>query len=209
MTGPVQPVTVVQALLLRTALPELPLREGASFVARVASRGEDGSASLVVAGELIKAKVPEEVANGQTLRLTVQEVTAERITLRMEPAPPAPQPAQAQQAPQAQAPQSNPFATPPPPLAPRITVQPDGSGGPGGRGGGERAVTLTYESAAVGLLRLRVAAAPGAIQATIQVPAAVLEEAQARAGKLREDLAAQTGRAASVHVVPGNVDLRA
>jgi len=196
-------VTVVQALLLRTALPDLPLHEGASFVARVASRGEGGAASLVVAGELIKATVPDEVEAGRTLRLTVHEVTAERITLRMEPAP-APPPQQPQPAPA----QGNPFAAPPPPLAPRITVR-DEEGGPGARPGGERAVTLTYESAALGLLRLRVATAPGAVQATIQVPAAVLEEAQARAGRLREDLATQTGRAASVHIVPGTVDVRA
>ena len=88
MTGPVQGVTVVQALLLRTSLPDLPLHDGASFLARVASRGEQGKASLVIAGELIAAQVPDEVEQGQTLRLTVAEVTPERITLRMEPLTP-------------------------------------------------------------------------------------------------------------------------
>src|SRR3712207_6475626 len=104
MTGPVQPVTVVSALLLRTTLPELPLHEGASFVARVASRGEGGAAGLVIAGELVTAKVPEEVQAGQTLRLTVAEITPERITLRMDPLTP----------PAAQA--------PPPPPPPRVVV---------------------------------------------------------------------------------------
>lgn len=191
MTGPVQGVTVVQALLLRTSLPDLPLHDGASFLARVASRGEQGKASLVIAGELIAAQVPDEVEQGQTLRLTVAEVTPERITLRMEPlTPPA-------------------VTAPPPPPPPRITVDQRPAGGQGGRGGGEAAVTLTYRSAALGTLRLRVATAPGAVAATVQVPQALLDAAQAGADRLRADLAAQTGRAAAVHVVPGSVDVRA
>jgi hypothetical protein len=190
MSGPVQNVTVVQALLLRTSMPDLPLHEGASFVARVASRGDHGRASLAVAGELIAAQVPEEVRAGQTLRLTITELSPERITLRMEPlAPPAV------------------AAAPPPP--PRITVDERPSGGGAGRGGGEAAVTLTYRSAALGTLRLRVATAPGAVAATVQVPQEVLEAAKAGAERLRAGLAAQTGRAATVHVVPGSVDLRA
>jgi hypothetical protein len=191
MTGPVQGVTVVQALLLRTSLPDLPLHDGASFLARVASRGEQGKASLVIAGELIAAQVPDEVEQGQTLRLTVAEVTPERITLRMEPLTP-------------------PTVTaPPPPPPPRITVDQRPAGGQGGRGGAEAAVTLTYRSAALGTLRLRVATAPGAVAATVQVPQALLDAAQAGAERLRADLAAQTGRTAAVHVVPGSVDVRA
>ncbi len=188
MSSPVQPVTVVSALLLRTALPELPLHEGASFVARVASRGAGGAAGLVIAGELVAAKVPDAVQAGQTLRLTVAEVSPERITLRMEQ----PVPAAVGQA-------------PPPP--PRVVVDQRPAAGAGAEGG-EVAVSLRYEGAH-GTLRLRVATAPGAVQATIQVPAAVLEAAKARAEQLRRDLAAETGRAAAVHVVPGSVDVRA
>src|SRR3954454_4285150 len=163
MTGPVQGVTVVQGLLLRTSLPDLPLHDGASFLARVASRGEQGKARLVVAGELIAAPVPDEVQQGQTLRLTVAEVTPERITLRMEPlTPPA-------------------VSAPLPPPPPRITVDQRPAGGPGGRGGGEAAVPLTYRSAVLGTLRLRVATAPGAVAATVQVPQALLDAAQAGA----------------------------
>ncbi len=190
MSSPVQPVTVVSALLLRTTLPELPLHEGASFVARVASRGEGGVAGLVIAGELVTAKVPDAVQAGQTLRLTVAEVTPERVTLRMDPVAP-PVVGQA----------------PPPPPPPRVLVDQRPAGGAGAEGG-EVAVTLRYEGAH-GTLRLRVATAPGAVQATIQVPAAVLEAAQARAEQLRRDLAAETGRPAAVHVVPGSVDVRA
>jgi hypothetical protein len=190
MTGPVQPVAVIGALLLRTALPELPLHEGASFVARVASRGEGGAASLVVAGELLSAIVPEEVQAGQTLRLTVAQVTPERVTLRMEPPP------------QAAPPPAQPNA----PARVRVEERPAAlrAGTPG-----EQAVTLVVETPALGTLRLRVATTPGAVSATVQVPPAVLARAQERAAALRADLAQQTGRPATVAVVPGALDVRA
>jgi hypothetical protein len=191
MVGPVERIAIVEALMLRTKLPDLSLREGSAFVARVASRGEQGKASLVVAGELISANVPEEVRQGQTLRLTVAEVTPERITLKMDPLTPPP------------------LAPPPPPAPLRVTVEERPGDRAGGRAGGESAVTLTYETPALGRVRVRVTTAPGAVAATIQVPAAVLAAAQARAPQLREDLAARTGRASAVHVVPGSVDVRA
>jgi hypothetical protein len=190
---PVDAVAVIEALLLRAKLPELPLREGSAFLARVASRGDGGAASLVVAGELLTASVPEEVQAGQTLRLTVTEVSPERVLLRMEPQPP---PSAAVAPP-----------PPPPPADVRVSVE---ERAPGRHPPpGEAAVTLVIETPALGTVRLRVATVPGAVSATVQVPAAVHALAQARGERLRADLAAGTGRAASVQVVPGSVDLRA
>src|SRR4051812_18092914 len=77
----------VTAALLRNQLPDFTLREGASLMARVASRGES-PAVIVIAGVPVTAKLPPEVQAGATLRLKVQEVTAERVTLRIEPQPP-------------------------------------------------------------------------------------------------------------------------
>ncbi len=65
----------VDALLLRTQLPELTLRPGASLVARVAARAEQHGV-LVLAGVPLTAQLPDEVAAGDTLRLRVTEVTA-------------------------------------------------------------------------------------------------------------------------------------
>ena len=53
----------VDALLLRTQLPDLPIREGSSLMARVASRG-DTHAVLVIAGLPVTAKLPPEVEAG-------------------------------------------------------------------------------------------------------------------------------------------------
>jgi hypothetical protein len=83
-----EPIAVTAALL-RAQLPDLPLREGATLMARVASRGEQ-SAVIVLAGVPLTAQVPPEVQAGATLRLKVQEVTPERITLQIDPGPATP-----------------------------------------------------------------------------------------------------------------------
>src|SRR3954468_12919311 len=91
----VDPIAVTAALL-RAQIPDVPLREGATLMARVASRGEQ-HAVIVLAGIPLTAQVPPEVQAGATLRLKVQEVTPERGTLQIDPQ--AQQPATALQTP--------------------------------------------------------------------------------------------------------------
>ena len=79
----------VTAALLRAQLPDVPIREGASMMARVASQGE-GHAVIVIAGIPVTAQLPPEVQAGATLRLKVQEVTPERVMLQIEPQQPQP-----------------------------------------------------------------------------------------------------------------------
>ena len=76
----------VTAALLRAQLPDVPIREGASLMARVASRGET-HAVIVIAGLPVTAKLPPEVVAGAVLKLKVKEVTAERVTMQIEPQP--------------------------------------------------------------------------------------------------------------------------
>src|ERR1051325_11431750 len=91
-----EPVAVTAALL-RNQIPELALREGSTLMARVASRGE-ARAVIVIAGVPITATLPPEIPAGATLKLQVQQMTADRLTLRIVPqqqpgtATPAPQP---------------------------------------------------------------------------------------------------------------------
>ena len=59
----VDPIAVTAALL-RAQLPEVPLRKGASMMARVASRGES-HAVIVIAGIPVTAQVPPEVQAGR------------------------------------------------------------------------------------------------------------------------------------------------
>src|SRR4051794_26881478 len=100
----VDPIAVAAALL-RAQLPDVPLREGAPLMARVASRGEQ-HAVIVLAGIPLTAQVPPEIQAGATLKLKVQEVTPERVTLRIDPAQPP----------------TVPLAAPPPPAPPRVQV---------------------------------------------------------------------------------------
>src|SRR4051812_11914096 len=74
----------VTAAVLRAQLPDVPIREGASMMARVASRGPT-HAVLVIAGVPITAQLPPEIAAGATLRLRVKEVTAGRVWMQIEP----------------------------------------------------------------------------------------------------------------------------
>ncbi|HEY6889819.1 MAG TPA: hypothetical protein VI300_18610, partial [Solirubrobacter sp.] len=77
------PIAVTPALL-RNQIPGFTIREGATLMARVASTG-DSHAVIVIAGVPVTAKLPPDVPAGATLKLQVQEVTAERVTLRIEP----------------------------------------------------------------------------------------------------------------------------
>jgi hypothetical protein len=166
-------------------MPELSLRPGASLVARVASRGE-GHGVLVLAGIPLTAQLPKEVEAGATLRLRVEEVTPERVVLRIDhsegaiaaPPPAAPQPA-------------------------RVAVgePPQKRTGPGGE---ERAgVTLAFHSPALGRLDLRIEVGGGRVEAAVAADAGhPYETADAASSRLQDGLAARTGLVAAVSVVP-------
>jgi hypothetical protein len=74
----------VTAALLRNQLPDVTIREGMSLMARVLSKGE-GHAVITIAGLPVTALLPPEVQAGQTLKLKVQEVTPERVTMQIAP----------------------------------------------------------------------------------------------------------------------------
>ena len=174
----------LDALALRSQLPDLRLREGASVVARVAARQADHGV-IVLAGAPLVAKLPPEVEAGQTLHLKVAEVTAEQVTLRLDHA--AMQPVQAH---------------PPPELRPPLV----GVGEPprhGAAGEESATVALAFDSAVLGRLDLRIDLARGIVSARVDAPAGpALELAEAAAGRLRDALAEKTGRAAQVVVTP-------
>jgi len=183
----VQSIAVVDAALLRTELPDLVLRPGHSVVARVASRGEGPLGVLVLAGVPLRASLPDEVKAGETLRLTVSEVSPERVVLRMDAAAlamaaPAPMPAQAPTA--------------------RVGVD-EAPRRRRGAGGDEATVALRFETPALGRLDLRVDLTSGTVRATVgAAPGRSFDLAEGGSGALRDALAARTTRQASVQVVP-------
>jgi hypothetical protein len=180
-----EPVIGIQTLLLRTQLPEVTLRPGTSVVARVLSRGEHHGV-LVIAGIPLSAQLPRDVgATGETLRLTVSDVTADRVTLQLDQV-------------------LNPEAQPPPAPAdrPRVTVQdPPRTVRVGGE---ERSsVALSCSSPALGRLDLRLELAGTRLTAAVEAPAGrAFALADAAAGRLQDGLHARTGLDAAVQVMP-------
>jgi hypothetical protein len=177
----------VDALLLRTLLPDLALREGARMVGRVAARAESGGlGTLVLAGVRLTAQLPDEVAAGDTLRLTVTEAGPDRITLRMDAA---------------EAAQAPPLPVERPPERARVSVReaprregedPEGA-----------SVVLVFESSVLGRLDLQVELGRGAVSAHVATPAGpVTDLAREQAAALRDALAAELGRSSSVTVTP-------
>src|SRR3712207_2425372 len=68
--------------LLKQAMPELALRPGSVVAARIIQRaGDRGLMSL--AGRQLEATLPSGLEAGRTVRLEVEEVTAERVLLRV------------------------------------------------------------------------------------------------------------------------------
>jgi hypothetical protein len=174
----------LDALVLRAQFPELTLREGASVVARVAARHE-AHGVIVLGGVPLTAELPPEVREGETLHLRVQEVTEQRVTLKLEQQVAVPGAA---------------HALPPPPRPARLAV----ADPPHRRPGGDEdsaTVALAFDSAVLGRLDLRVDLSRGGVQVGVEAPPgasyAVAAEAAAR---LQDALAGRIARPATVRV---------
>jgi hypothetical protein len=181
-----EPVVAVATALLRAQLPDVTLREGASVMARVASRGE-GHGVIVLAGIPLTAQLPDGVQAGATLALRVEEVGPERVVLRLD----------------AQA--VNPLAagpTAPRPDPPRVGVDEPPRRGVAGDPGGA-SVALAFESPALGRIDLRIDLATAAVQVGVQAPAgAAFDAADAASERLRATLGEALERPAAVRVTP-------
>jgi hypothetical protein len=186
----VAPLLQVEAAFFRRQMPDLILREGSQLSARVAEKqGRHGVITL--AGVPLVAELPDGVQTGDTLRLLVAETRGEKVVMRLM--------------------QEQPAGAPPPPTVnitqpdgsqARLTVDEDG-GGEGGRERETAAIALTYETPRLGALGLRLEIAPGIVRARVEARAGeAYELADDESDALRRQLAARTGRAAEVTVVP-------
>ena len=188
----VAPLLQVEAAFFRRQMPDLVLRPGATFAARVAERhGQHGIITL--AGHPLVAQLPDDVQAGDTLRLLVADTRGEKVLMKLV--------------------QEQPAAPPPPPTVTiaqpdgsqaRLTVDRDaGEEGGGGRDAEHAAIGLTYETPRLGAVGLRLELAPGAIRVRAEVRAGRVHELAADAADaLVRQIAARTGRAVEVTVVP-------
>jgi hypothetical protein len=180
-----EPVVGIETLLLRTQLPEITLRAGTSIVARVLSRGEHHGV-LVIAGIPLSAQLPDEIGKaGETLRLTVSDVSPERVTLQLDQV-------------------VNPAAQPPPSPAERPKVAVEDPPRTVRVGGDERAtVALSFKSPSLGRLDLRIELTRTRVSAAVEAPAGrPFALADAASGRLQHGLHARTGLEAAVQVTP-------
>jgi hypothetical protein len=164
----------VTAALLRAQLPDVPLREGASMMARVASKGET-HAVIVIAGIPVTAQVPPEIAAGTTLRLRVQEVTPERVVLQIDPETPTTQGTapSAAPAPSALQPPTPLVGNLPPALQlqPRLEVEEPPARRRGADGEPADVVSLAFTSPELGRLDLRLELRGDRLLAEVTTPA--------------------------------------
>jgi Flagellar hook-length control protein FliK len=188
----------VTAALLRNQLPDVTIREGASLMARVASKGES-HAVIVIAGIPVTAKVPPEVAAGATLKLKVQEVTPERVTLQIEPQLPG------QAAPATQASPNQvigAFAPGAQPVQAKVEVEERPARRQGADGEPADVVSLTFTSPTLGRLDLRLELRGERLLTEITTPAGRANDiANEGAERLRATLEA-SGLEATVKVRP-------
>jgi hypothetical protein len=172
----------LEAALLRGQMPELLLRPGAVLAARVVEANR-----ISLAGMLLDAALPEGVGPGETLRVRVEEVTAERLHLRIVEQPPAAA-----------------LAALPLPGGAQAHVRVDeDEPGAAGEGGAPPSITLAYESPALGRLDLRLELPRGGVVATVGAAhGAPAERAEAAAERLRAGLERALARPATVRVAP-------
>jgi hypothetical protein len=187
----VAPLLQVEAAFFRRQMPDLILREGMTLAARVAEK-EGKHGIITLAGVPLVAELPDEVSTGDTLKLLVADTRAEKVVMRL---------VQEQAAGPAAPPTVN--ITQPDGSQARLTVDEDGGQDGGGSDREQASIALTYETPKLGPVGLRLEIAPGIVRVRAEVRAGgVYEMADDAADALRRQLAARTGRAAEVTVVP-------
>jgi hypothetical protein len=177
-----EPIAVAAALL-REQLPDVTLRPGSTVVARVAATHEQ-RAVIVLAGVPLTAEVPPGLENGATLRLKVQEVTPDRVTLQIDPQaipqPPAPPTAQ----------------------EPRVVVEEPPHRGRGENGEPADIVSLSFTSPTLGRIDMRLELDGVRLLTDVTTPAGPATDLAQQSGeRLRANLEGK-GLDATVRVRP-------
>jgi hypothetical protein len=179
----------VDIRLIRAVLgTELRVAPGRGLMARVLSADASGRGSLSIAGAVIEARLPKGVQAGQELRLTVRDVTPERVVLSL---------TDQAAALAAQAPSELPGGG-------RVRVsERDAAPAGAGAGTGRHTLALVYDAPALGAVDLRFELDPQSLRVSVALAAGEpAEQAQARAGALRDVLTEALGRPVSVQITP-------
>ncbi len=169
------PLAVDLTLLLRTLESEVRLAPGRVLMARVVDNGDPAHAKLSIAGKLLEARLPAHLQEGQEVRLTVREVSAEKVVLSLSTPPPL-----------AQAPREGSHDAPKDPETSSSAREHDDPTA--------QTVQLRYQAPTIGAVDVRLTMREGSLQALLAVPAGEAHGlASEQAGELRERLSIVTG----------------
>ena len=182
------PVAVDVRLIKAVLGTELKIAPGRVLMARVVSTDRAGRGSLNIAGTTLEAKLPKEVQAGQELRLTVRDVTPDRVELSMSD------------------PSAVAAAAAPLPGGGSVQVsERDAGGGAAGGGADRHTLALRYDAPALGPIDLRFELDPGSLRLTATLGAGEpADRARERAGELSDALSAAIGGGRTV-----SLDVRA
>jgi hypothetical protein len=192
----------LNAVLLRNLLPDLRMTPGATFVGRIMER-HAGHGLLNLGGTVLVAQLPEGVEAGARLRLAVQEVTQDKVVMRIVPDQGGGAPAQAPQQPLHGA--ASAVAIPLPDgtqaqMRLEVAEEQQDPTRPGG-GATTKAVTVHYDSPALGRVDVRLVLGPNGLVAGVgAAPGAPVHLAEQHIGELRAGLSRAMGQPVDVHV---------
>ncbi|HUA04119.1 MAG TPA: hypothetical protein VMB27_09460 [Solirubrobacteraceae bacterium] len=187
------PINVDVRLIKAVLGAELRIAPGRALMARVVTADGLGRGSLNIAGTVIDAALPKDIQAGQELRLTVRNVSAERVELSLSDQPP---PAALDSAPL------------PGGGTLRVTERDAGGGNGGGRGGsrrgdgtGRHSLSLRYDAPTIGSVDLRFELDPETLRLSATLAAGEpYERALDNAGGLRDALTEALGRPVTVDI---------
>jgi hypothetical protein len=168
------PLSVDLTLLLRTLESEVRLTPGRVLMGRVVENGDPAHAKLSIAGKILDAQLPSHLQEGEEVRLTVSEVTADRVVLSLSN----PLSAEAQRQ-----------------LSDRSELTTDEDSERQGRSGDAgQSVVLRYQAPTIGTVDVRLQMREGALHAMVAVRAGDAHTlARGQAAALRERLSSATG----------------
>jgi len=182
------PIAVDIRLIRAVVGAELRIAPGRALMARVVSADVTGRGSLSIAGALIDAKLPKGVQAGQELRLTVRDVSPERVVLGL----------------------SDQTAPPPPPLAAaplpgggsvQVTERDTGGSSGGGAAADRHALALVYNAPALGPVDLRFELDRQSLRLSAMFAAGEsVQRAEVASGALRDALSEALERPVNVEI---------
>ena len=182
------PIAVDIRLIRAVVGAELRIAPGRALMARVVSADVTGRGSLSIAGALIDAKLPKGVQAGQELRLTVRDVSPERVVLGL----------------------SDQTAPPPPPLAAaplpgggsvQVTERDTGGSSGGGAAADRHALALVYNAPVLGPVDLRFELDRQSLRLSAMFAAGEsVQRAEVASGALRDALSEALERPVNVEI---------